>query len=215
MKLQRNEKCPCGSGRKYKKCCYPDLGKRAEILRSVSLANNWEELVQLVAKPMEIYQLKVVLIRMGFQEIEEEVSRTFGLEGKHTLYDFHMDIQGAFDWDNDHMFSFYITDKLSDRENEYSANPLGEHLVSGFATPSKSAATAQIRDLGLTEDTKFIYLFDYGDKLVHEVTVEKISVKSQTAKKFPTIINESGTPPPQYGQFEYDKEETKYTTKTS
>lgn len=42
------------------------------------------------------------------------------------------DIQHAFDWDNDHMFSFYLGDKLFDRENEYSGNPIGEHTVSGF-----------------------------------------------------------------------------------
>ncbi|MCI5159653.1 MAG: hypothetical protein D3906_14745 [Candidatus Electrothrix sp. AUS1_2] len=26
-KLGRNEKCPCGSGKKYKKCCLPDYGR--------------------------------------------------------------------------------------------------------------------------------------------------------------------------------------------
>ncbi len=31
-----------------------------------------------------------------------------------------------------HMFSFYLGDKLFDRENEYSGNPIGEHTVSGF-----------------------------------------------------------------------------------
>jgi len=92
MKLQRNEKCPCGSGKKYKKCCFLDPAKNAEITRAASLANTQEELFQLISKPMEVYQLKVDLIRMGIQEIEEEVSRTFEVEGNHTLYDFHMDI---------------------------------------------------------------------------------------------------------------------------
>ena len=151
---------------------------------------------------MEVYQLKVVLIRMGFQEIEGEVSRTFEVEGNHTLYDFHLDIQHAFDWDNDHMFSFYLSGKLFDRENEYSANPLGEHTVSGFGTPSKPAATTQIRDLGLTENSSFLYLFDYGDELVHEVKVEKIRDKNDGDKKLPNILTELGTPPPQYGEFE-------------
>src|SRR3990172_5372054 len=114
MKLQRNEKCPCGSGKKYKKCCYLDPDKNAEIIRAVSRANTPGEIVQLLSKPMEVYQLKVVLIRMGHQEIGDEVSRTFEVEGNSTLYDLHMDIQHAFDWDNDHMFSFYLGDKLFD-----------------------------------------------------------------------------------------------------
>jgi len=27
IKIQRNEKCPCGSGKKYKKCCLADPKK--------------------------------------------------------------------------------------------------------------------------------------------------------------------------------------------
>ncbi len=202
MKLQRNDKCPCGSGKKYKKCCYLDQAKNAEITRTAFFATTHEEMVNLLSKPMEVFKLKVVLIRIGFREFEEEVSRTFEVEGKHTLYDFHMDIQYAFDWDNDHMFSFYLGGKLFDRENEYSANPLGEHTVSEMGIPSKSAATTQIRDLRLTENSTFLYLFDYGDELVHEVKVEKIRDKNDEDEKLPTIVSEIGMPPPQYRGFE-------------
>lgn len=27
-KTQRNDKCPCGSGKKYKKCCLPKILKK-------------------------------------------------------------------------------------------------------------------------------------------------------------------------------------------
>lgn len=202
MKLQRNDKCPCGSGKKNKKCCYLDPAKTVEISRAASLATTREEMLEQLSKPLEVYKLKVVLIRMGFREIEKEVSRTFEVEGNHTLYDLHLDIQYAFDWDNDHMFSFYFGGKLFDPENEYSGNPLGEHVVSGMGTPSKSAAITQIRDLGLTENSTFLYLFDYGDELVHEVIVEKIRDKNNGDKKFPVIVSESGTPPPQYRRIE-------------
>lgn len=202
MKLHRNDKCPCGSGKKYKKCCYLDPVKNAELIRAISLANTPEEIVQLISKPLEVYQLKVTLIRMGIQEIEEEVSRTFEIQENSTLFDFHMEIQHAFYWDNDHMFSFYLGDELYDQEIEYSGNPLGEHIVSRFGTPSKSAAATQVRDLGLTEDSTFLYLFDYGDELVHEVKVEKIREKSSEDKKLPTIVSKIGTPPSQYEEFE-------------
>lgn len=166
------------------------------------MTTTWDELVELLSKPLQVYRLKVVLIRMGSHEIEEEVSRTFEVEGNHTLYDLHMDIQYAFNWDNDHMFSFYFGGKLFDRENEYSGNPLGEHIVPGMGTPSKSAATTQIRDLGLAENSTFLYLFDYGDELVHEVIVEKIRDKNDGVKKLPTVISKLGTPPPQYEEIE-------------
>ncbi|MCP4937238.1 MAG: plasmid pRiA4b ORF-3 family protein, partial [bacterium] len=63
------------------------------------------------------------------------------------------------------MFAFYFGRRLFDPENEYSANPMGEHMPLSMGPSSKSAVTAQIRDLELTENTKFLYLYDYGDEL--------------------------------------------------
>jgi len=202
MKLKRNDKCPCGSGKKYKKCCYPDPDRNAEIIRTAAIAGTWEEMAQLLSKPMAVYRLKVRLIRMGDQEIEEEVSRTVEVEGKHTLFELHLDIQYAFDWDNDHMFSFFLGGKLYDRENEYSGDPLGGHITAGLNVPTKPAAKTQLRDLRLTENSTFLYLFDYGDKLIHEIMVLQIRDKNDGDKEFPAIVGEAGTPPPQYGEME-------------
>ncbi len=49
IKIRRNDKCPCGSGKKYKKCCYLDPDKNAEILRATSIAKDYgDELVHKV-----------------------------------------------------------------------------------------------------------------------------------------------------------------------
>jgi pRiA4b ORF-3-like protein/SEC-C motif-containing protein len=204
MKLQRNEKCPCNSGKKYKKCCYTDPKKNKEIIRAASMATSWKEMAEILSKPICIYRLKVILTRMKGRNMEEEISRTFDMKGNHTLFNFHNEIQCGFDWDYDHMFSFYFGGKLYDAKNEYSASPLGEHLISDLGPPSKSAVEAQIRDLGLSEGSEFIYLFDYGDELVHEVTVEKIYNNDDVNKKFPATVNKTGTPPPQYEPFEFE-----------
>jgi len=99
---------PLWERQKVQKCCLANPDKNSEIIRARSIAHTYEELYQIIAKPMDVYRLKVELIRMGFQEIDTEVSRTFEIEGKQTLYDLHIKIQHAFDWDNDHMFSFYL-----------------------------------------------------------------------------------------------------------
>src|SRR4030042_7099626 len=148
LKIGRNDRCPCGSGKKYKKCCFVDPDRNAEIGRAASIAKTHEKLCQILTKPMEIYQLKVELIRMGFDEMEEEVSRTLELRGNHTLYDLHMNIQHAFGWDNDHMFSFFLGEKLWDRDHEYSANPFGEPMPPVLGKPTQSADDAALRDLG-------------------------------------------------------------------
>ncbi|MCI5141793.1 MAG: hypothetical protein D3909_08730, partial [Candidatus Electrothrix sp. ATG1] len=61
MKLRRNDKCPCGSGKKYKKCCYLDDEQNAEILRIAPQAANFDKLAELLSQPIQIYRLKVVL----------------------------------------------------------------------------------------------------------------------------------------------------------
>ncbi len=87
LKIKRNDKCPCGSGKKYKKCCYPDSDTNAEIIRATSIAKTYEEAFTILSKPTEIYQIKIDLLRMGLDEIEEEISRIIEIEDKQTLYD--------------------------------------------------------------------------------------------------------------------------------
>jgi len=202
IKINRNDKCPCGSGKKYKRCCYLDPVKNAEIIRAASIAKTYEEVFTILSKPPLIYQMKIDLIRMGFDEIEEEISRVIEINDKQTLYDLHMSIQDLFEWDNDHMFSFYLGENLFDRDNEYSANPLGEHIDSSYGKQSKSAAETELRDLDLPKDFTFWYLFDYGDELVHKVTVEKIREMKPEESGFPKLIEKKGNAPPQYGVFE-------------
>lgn len=113
-----------------------------------------------------------------------------------------MDIQYAFDWDNDHMFSFYFGGKLFDKKNEYSATPLGDLDTFGMSTSSKLAANTQIRDVGLQAGSTFLYVFDYGNELVHEIIVDRIRDKNDEDKELPTVVSEIGIPPPQYGEIE-------------
>lgn len=202
LKIKRNDKCPCGSGKKYKTCCYLDSDKNAEIIRAISIAKTYEEVFTILSKPTQVYQLKIDLIRMGLDAIEEEISRIIEIEDKQTLYDLHMNIQDLFEWDNDHMFSFYIGEKLFDRDNEYSANPLGEHIVSRYGKQSKSATEYELRDLDLQMDFSFWYLYDYGDELVHKVSVEKIRKIKPEESGFPKLIDRIGSVPPQFGIFE-------------
>lgn len=198
MKLQRNDLCPCGSGKKYKKCCFLDEGKNAEITKLASMAHTPAELADLLSRPRQVYRLKVTLKSMLGEWMEEEISRTIEAEENETLYGFHLEIQHAFDWDNDHLFSFYLGNNLYDSKNEYSGDPFGEHLVSDFGEPTKSAAATQIRDLKLKQGLTFLYRFDYGDDLVHEIYVEAISDKSSDMR-LPRVVSAVGTPPPQYG----------------
>jgi hypothetical protein len=128
-KIGRNEPCPCGSGRKYKQCCFLDPARNEEILHFAVQSNDYEELAALVQQPAKIYRLRVTLDSMGSQQPASPVSRTIEIEGEDTLYDLHLEIQRAFGWDNDHLYSFYMSNNRRDPQAEYAGNPVGEDLL--------------------------------------------------------------------------------------
>ena len=196
----RNEPCLCGSGIKYKKCCFTVDDKNNDLKRAIKISSNIVELRKVLSEKPKLITCKVILLRMALSEIDEEISRTIEINDRASLYDLHLVIQQSFGWDNDHMFSFYMGEDMDDRENEYSGNPYGEHHVSGFQLPTKSASDTELRDLKLKIDREFIYLFDYGDRLIHKVIIQDIKEIEGRKNEPGKIILKVGTPPDQYGE---------------
>lgn len=169
-----------------------------EMHRALSLAHTRDEIKGILNESLKVYRLKIELVSMGGLDIDREVSRTLDIDGKHALYDLHLEIQGLFDWDNDHMFSFYLGEKLYDPNTEYLANPLGEHVVSIWDGSSKSAGNTELRDLNLSVGFSFWYLFDYGDELIHRVTVENVREMTSEESSVKKHVGKIGVAPPQY-----------------
>lgn len=154
MKIGRNEKCPCGSMEKYKKCCLNKM--------KVYIFN---------ARPLwtDTYNCRLRLS-----------------EGE-TLCDIHDYLQNALEWDNDHMYSFFLDNKFWNRKTEYSANPMGE-----------GSADICLGNLNLIEKQKIAYVFDYGDENRFELFLEKIELRDHLGDLKVGVINEKGKAPEQY-----------------
>ena len=202
IKIGRNDPCPCGSGKKYKRCCYVDVERNERILRAASRVSTQEELIALLNRPIEIYRLRIKLESIRSDKTGSTVSRTIEIEGDNTLYDLHWEIQTVFGWDNDHLFSFYMSNRLGDSESEYSGNPLGGDPSSTEAEPSGTAAQTEIRYLGLKKGARFKYLLDYGDYLIHTVEVLGAYERGDENETYLRVIEKLGEPPSQYGYSE-------------
>ena len=200
FKISRNDLCLCGSRIKYKKCCFLNPDKNNGIERALKSSMTIDEAKKVFSMPILSYRVKVELIDHPAYELVHEVSKTFLITGKETLYDLHMKIQRAFDWDNDHMFSFYIFNKIDDKVFEYSAAPDGEHYVSKWRD-TEPASETEIRDLEFYEGLKFRYLFDYGDKFTHEVSVIKIEGEAELNNIPFKLLESKGECPSQYGSY--------------
>jgi len=198
-KIGRNEPCPCGSGKKYKHCCLQKPAENERILRAASRTSSRDELEALLRQPAKIYRLRVALDSIALEKPEEDVFRTFEMEGEDTLYDLHMEIQDVFGWDNDHLYSFYMSGEVGDRKSEYAGDPMGRDLEqTTFAPAPASAAGTELRALDLKPAMRFKYLFDYGDRLLHTVLVEDVRERCEDDSEFPRLVEKGGEPPPQY-----------------
>jgi Plasmid pRiA4b ORF-3-like protein len=125
------------------------------------------------------------------------VSRKLAIKGDETLADLHQLIQFAFDWDDDHLYSFWLSGEFWDSRPgvEFARPDLG--LESG-----QRSARTRLDRLALRAGQKIAYVFDYGDEWRVRLTLSEI--RPAGAGPYPPIIESRGDPPPQYG---YDDEE--------
>ncbi|MDP9374619.1 MAG: plasmid pRiA4b ORF-3 family protein [Chloroflexota bacterium] len=135
------------------------------------------------AGPTTLYRFQVKL------DWKKSVWRRIELRGDQTLHDLHNAIQEAFDWDNDHLYAFFLSGRAWDRESEY-GSPFGE---------GRSAARFRLEGLPLRPGQQFLYIFDFGDELRHQVKLEAVVPGGvQAGAEYPRITESRGASVPQY-----------------
>jgi hypothetical protein len=116
-----------------------------------------------------------------------------------TLHDLHHAILDAADFDEDHLYSFYLSGQAWDKATEYSRGPDAHH-----------SSNEQVGNLPLRMKQRFLYLYDYGDQ--HEFDVQLTAASAETPRgSHPKIIERHGKVPPQYpGWDEEDLDEDEW-----
>jgi hypothetical protein len=84
-------------------------------------------------------------------EWESEVWRDIDIRSDQTLDDLHYAIQEAFDWDDDHLYAFFLSGRYWDKKTDYSS-PREEG-----PRPRKTDQTA-IESLNLREGQSVAYI---------------------------------------------------------
>ncbi|MDL2124222.1 MAG: plasmid pRiA4b ORF-3 family protein, partial [Deltaproteobacteria bacterium] len=104
-----------------------------------------------------IWILKVELLFGAYAE--EEWEGTIEIESSSTLEDLHFALQDILNFDNDHMYEFYVsrTERSRDRIRYDDENGLVYDLTLEKLYP-------------LGKNRKLFYLFDYGDHWLFKVT---------------------------------------------
>ena len=125
--------------------------------------------------------------------------RRIELRGDQTLLDLHYIIQEAFGWDDDHLYSFFLSGQRWDERSEYSGP---------WSETGRNVALHRLESLHLRPGQEFLYLFDYGDDLEHIVKVESVQVGGvQPRRSYPRITEREGKSVPQYDDWSEEDED--------
>jgi len=113
--------------------------------------------------------------------------REINCAGNHTFEDLHLAIQDAFDFDNDHLYSFFMSGRAWS----------GRRISSPYCADPPYADEYFIGGAGLSVKQKILYLFDFGDCWKFDITLLSVS-KSEDVLKHPVITKTVGEAPQQY-----------------
>lgn len=123
-----------------------------------------------------------------------KIVRTVAIEGKSSLDSLHLCIQDFFDFDNDHLYGFFLDNKNSRWSDNAFLSPHDEE--------GPSAKKKLIYQCNFFIGMKFLYIFDFGDNWRFQIKVKDIRSKLQEEKEFPYLISQKGSSPEQYPDYD-------------
>jgi hypothetical protein len=144
--------------------------------------------------------VKTFVLRVNHRALPK-VWRDIEIAADQTLEDLHLMIQQAFDWADDHLYSFFMSGQVYDQASE---------IGSPWSETARHTHQITISDLDLKVRSRFLYYFDYGDSHEFDVQVRQINPAAPKGI-YPRLSAQHGQAPPQYpdiddetGEMEWD-----------
>ncbi|GEM_PF-699296 len=144
--------------------------------------------------------VKTWVLRVNHRALPK-VWRDIEIAADQTLEDLHLMIQQAFAWNDDHLYSFFMSGQAYDQASE---------IGSPWSETARHTHQVTIGSLELKERARFLYYFDYGDSHEFDVQVKHINAAAPKGS-YPRVVAQHGQAPPQYpdvdeetGEMEWD-----------
>jgi hypothetical protein len=125
-----------------------------------------------------------------------KVWREVELRADQTLADLGGLIPPAFGFDDDHLWSFFLSGKPWDRASEYARMPDPE-LLPGAGR----RGAGRLRVVDAPAGREFLFLFDYGDEWHFGVRLARTGAV-EPGVRYPRVVAGEGEAPPQYPELE-------------
>lgn len=135
---------------------------------------------------MSILVLKLTLLRGA--HAYEPWEGVIEIDGSATLQNLHHAIQKAVDFDNHHLYDFWIARTATSRDRIKFDGEIGDDYEKPIANLYP-----------MPEKRHLFYLFDYGDNWLFKITkVNRGAVAADPTVKYPRLVSETGTRPVQH-----------------
>lgn len=121
--------------------------------------------------------------------LSKSLWRKIRMSYKSTFKDLHNAIQGAFDFDNVHLYEFYIGGNRRTAKITYAGDPY--EGIAGDITMGEAS---------LYKGQKIMYLYDFGDEWEFDITLDDINNNDVLPIK-PEVIESKGQSPEQYSEW--------------
>ncbi len=133
-----------------------------------------------------IWMLKSELLFGAYAK--EECIRFIEIDSSSTLEVLHLAMQDAVDFDNDHLYEFYISRTESSRDRR------------SYDDENEGVYDLTLENLyPLEKRMKLYYLFDYGDNWLFKITKSRKKPTEPLENiKYPRVVERVGSNPEQY-----------------
>ena len=137
--------------------------------------------------------------RIKLPWVRSECVRVIEIKSNASFLDLHEAIQDAVDFDNDHLFEFYLGRNPRNRVYAIGGDPDWETF-----NPMKTYRNIKLSDAWpLPKGMNLYYLFDFGDNWLFQVNKTRHKDKFvQPGLVYPRVIEAKGKNPEQYPDYE-------------
>jgi hypothetical protein len=109
---------------------------------------------------------RLLQLRIALARIDPPIWRRVRVADAYTLHQLHRVIQMAFGWLDYHLYGFELGERRFEPPYEDAQD--------------EDSTAIRLRDLGLSNNARFTYTYDYGDNWVHEIEVEGVYITAPT-----------------------------------
>ena len=141
-------------------------------------------------------------LRLKQPQAISECVRVMEIESGASFLQLHEAIQEAVDFDNDHLFRFY----LGKHPDQHAYTIGGEPSWNGYNPVNRYRQISLSSIWPLPKGYNLYYLFDFGDNWVFQINKTRHKDKvAQSEVKYPRVIEAKGKNPVQYSYLEYEE----------